>query len=85
MQAQLHSLICITPAPLSFILIYQNEVFTAKQLIQNLILIILIKIGIWDWYCITLNNNNHISYKEYEISTCLLTNQTHTQVSTKKV
>ena len=61
MQAQLDSLICITPAPLSLILIYQNEVFTAKEHIQNLILI---KIGIWNWYCITLNNDNHISYKK---------------------
>ena len=54
---ELDSLICIIPAPLSFILIYQNEVFIAKEHIQNLILI---EIGIWNWYCITLNNNNHI-------------------------
>ena len=81
MQAQLDSLICVTPAPLSLILIYQNEVFTAKEHIKNLILI---KTGIWNWYCITLNSNNHISYKKYEISICSLTNQTHTQISTKK-
>ena len=81
MQAQLDSLICITPAPLSLILIYQNEVFTAKEHIQNLILI---KTGIWNWYCMTLNSNNHISYKKYEISTCSLINQTHTQISIKK-
>ena len=62
MQTQPDSLICITPAPLSFILIlYQNEVYTAKEHIQNLILT---TIGIWNWYCITLNNNNHISYKK---------------------
>ncbi len=81
MQAQLDSLICITPAPLSLVLIYQNEVFTAKEHIQNLILI---KTGIWNWYCITLNSNNHISYKKYEISTCSLTNQTHTHKSVPK-
>jgi len=78
MQAQLDSLICVTPAPLSLVLIYQHEVFTAKEHIQNLILI---KTGIWNWYCITLNSNNHISYKKYEISTCSLTNQTHTHKS----
>ena len=38
MQAQLDSLICITPAPLSFILIYQNEEFTAIEHVLNLIL-----------------------------------------------
>ena len=80
MQAQLDGLICVTPAPLSLILIYQHEVFTAKEHIQNLILI---KTGIWNWYCITLNSNDHISYKKYKISTCSLTNQTHTQISTK--
>ena len=81
MQAQLDGLICVTPAPLSLILIYQHEVFTAKEHIQNLILI---KTGIWNWYCITLNSNNHISYKKYEISTCSLTNQTHTHKSVPK-
>ena len=81
MQAQLDSLICVTPAPLSPVLIYQNEVFTAKEHIQNLILI---KTGIWNWYCMTLNSNNHISYKKYEISTCSLTNQTHTHKSVPK-
>ena len=81
MQALLDSLICETPAPLSLILIYQHEVFTAKEHIQNLILI---KTGIWNWYCITLNSNNHISYKKYEISTCSLTNQTHTHKSVQK-
>ena len=43
-----------------------------------------IKIGIWNWYCITLNNHNHISYKNNEISTCSLTSQTHRKISTKK-
>ena len=81
MQAQLDSLSCTISAPLSFILMYQNEVFTAKEHIQNLILI---KTGIWNWYCITLNSNNHISYKKYEISTCSLTNQTHTHKSVQK-
>ena len=77
MQAQLDSLTCITPALLSFILIYQNEVFTAKEHIQKLILI---KIGIWKSYRTTLNSNNHISHKTYEISACSLTNQTHTKI-----
>ena len=80
-SAAIDSLICITPAPLSFILLYHNEVSTAKEHIQNLILT---KTGIWNWYCITLNSNNHISYKKYEISTCSLINQTHTQISIKK-
>ena len=38
-QAQLDSLTCITLAPLSFIPVYQNETYTAKEHIQNLILI----------------------------------------------
>ena len=42
MQAQLDSLICITTAPMSIILTYQNEMITAQEHIQNLILI---KIG----------------------------------------
>ena len=39
MQAQLDSLTCITLAPLSFIPVYKNETYTAKEHIQNLILI----------------------------------------------